>query len=807
MRYQTEKLFEFISFWLYRNPIKALLSAFLFIGVLVSQVPSVTIDTTTEALLHKDDPILMEYNRFRDQFGREELIIIAIESAEIFEHSFLNQLKSFHTELENEVPYLKQITSLINVRYTHTEEDALIVEDLLGAWPDKPINLLELKQQVLNNPFYLDHIISKDGHVTAVVIETVATVNESLDEEQILAGFEEDILEDQRSLKSKRYFSEKENRKVVEAVNRVVNRYQSNRFHLTTSGGPVIIDAFNRTTLKDVRLFVVLSLLAVALFLGLFFRRMSGVILPLLIINAALFSTFGTMALFGVPIKLPTTIIPAFLSVVGVCDAVHILAIFFRHFELGKTKEDAITYAFGHSGFAIVLTSLTTIAGLLSFSLAEFSAIAEIGYFTAAGVMLALIYTIIMLPALIALTPLKPTRTKVQKHSFMDRILRSVAAFSAQRPRTIIMLSLGIFVIFLPAIFQLKFSYNVVEYFPDHMPYRPDLRYIDQELKGSLTLEIVLDTGRENGIHEPWVLNRIEEVQREIEKTTRADISVGKVISITGILKEIHQALNENDKAFYRIPQDRDVIAQEFLLFENSRADDLLRIVDSQFKKTRITVKTSWVDAVVCKDFIEDINYQLRNVFKDEVEITITGLIALLARTVSAAIYSMAKSYLVALMAITLMMILLMGGMKVGLLSMVPNLFPIIITMGLMGYMDIPLDITSLMIGSIALGIVVDDTVHFMYNFQKFYNRRGDPYYAVQKTLLGVGRALVITSLVLATGFFILMCSSLKNFLNFGLFTGLTVLIALLADFFLMPVLMIMVNPKRRTTDFIAKSS
>jgi predicted RND superfamily exporter protein len=184
-------------------------------------------------------------------------------------------------------------------------------------------------------------------------------------------------------------------------------------------------------------------------------------------------------------------------------------------------------------------------------------------------------------------------------------------------------------------------------------------------------------------------------------------------------------------------------------------------------------------------------------VFKDEVEATITGLLALLARTISAAIYSLAKSYLSAFLAITLMMILFMGNMKIGLLSMVPNLIPIIITMGFMGFMDIPLDITTLMIGSIALAIVVDDTVHFMYNFQKFYNRRGDPYYAVQKTLLGVGRALVITSLVLSTGFFILMCSSLKNLLNFGFFTGVTILIALLADFILVPAILILVNPKR----------
>jgi predicted RND superfamily exporter protein len=784
-----------------------LISAFLLLGVLVSQVPSVTVDTSSEALLHKDDPSLVEYNRFRDQFGRAELIYIAIESPEVFEESFLKRLKSVHSELENEVPYLKEITSLINARHIDANEDELIVEDLLVDWPEKPINLLELKQQVLNNPFYLNHIISEDGRVTGVVVETVATSGESLDEEQILAEFAEDISESQISPKPKHYFSEKENREVVEAVNRVVNRHNSDSFRITASGAPVIIDAFNRATLRDVRLFVVIALLAVAFFLWILFRRMSGLFLPMLIVNSSLFSVLGIFGSFGVPIKLTTSAIPAFLLVVGVCDAVHILAIFYRQFELGEKKEDAVAYAFGHSGLAIVLTSVTTIVGLLSFSFAELSAITDIGYFAAAGVMLALLYTIFMLPALLALTPLKRTRTIVQKHSFMDKVLHTVADFTTHQPRKIIIIGLGIFAVFFPAVFRLQFSHNVVEYFPDYMPYKSDLKYIDRKLKGTLSLEIVLDTGRENGIYEPWVLNRIEEFNRKVEKIHRDDISVGKVFSVTDILKEIHQAINENNEAFYRIPQHRDVISQEFLLFENSGADDLERVVDKQFKETRITIKTKWVDAMVCKNFILDINHQLQNLFKDKVDTSATGLLALLARTISAAIYSMTKSYIIAFLVITLLMILLMGDIKIGLLSMIPNLIPIIITMGLMGFMDVPLDINSLLIGSIALGVVVDDTVHFMYNFQKYYETGGDPYFAVQKTLLGVGRALLITSLVLSTGFFILTCSSLKHLLNFGFFTGICVLIALIADFFLLPALLIMVNTRRRVTGRIAKNS
>ena len=225
----------------------------------------------------------------------------------------------------------------------------------------------------------------------------------------------------------------------------------------------------------------------------------------------------------------------------------------------------------------------------------------------------------------------------------------------------------------------------------------------------------------------PEILNRIEVFGRQTEAFNQDGVAVGKVFSITDILKEIHQALNENDPAYYAIPQDRRVVAQELLLFENSGSDDLERIVDNQFSQTRITIKTPWVDAVVCKKFIDKIQQRLSDQFQDSASIHATGLMALLARAISAAIYSMTKSYLVAFVAITILMVVLIGNWKLGLVSMIPNFLPILTTMGIMGLLAIPLDINSLMIGSIAIGIVVDDTVHFIYNFQKYYQRTSKP--------------------------------------------------------------------------------
>ena len=797
----VEKWFENLGAWLYDNPLKVLLASCLLVGFFAYQIPSISIDTSSEALLKKGDPSLKEYNRFRDQFGRAELIVIGIQSTDIFSTDFLARLKFFHQELEKAIPYLREVTSLINVRRTHGDQDNLIVEDLLQNWPQDRSDLVRLKSTVMSNSFYLSYLISEDANMTAVIIETEATVGGTFDEDAvILAEFEPAGSGAESDAAASHYFSEKENREVVSTINRVVARHDGPDFRIVVSGGPVVVNAFNDATMQDIQRCIWLSLISVALFLGILFRRWSGVILPMIIIIAALVSSMGIMSLTRVPIKITTTVIPAFLLSVGVCDSVHILAIFFRHLDRGRKKRDAMAKAFGHSGIPIVMTSLTTTAGVLSFLFADLQAIAEIGIFAAAGVVLALVFSILLMPPLMALTPINPKNKDSDRILSMDRLLKAVATFAYSKRKKILLISILIFMVFFPSVFLLKFSHNIVRYFPEGSPYRQDLNTIDTHLKGSITLELVLDTQRENGLHDPDILNRIETFSLQVKNHRSDDISVGKVFSVTDILKEIHQALNENNPDYYHIPQEKTLVAQELLLFENSGSDDLERLVDSQFQKARITVKTPWVDAVVCKGFIDMIQYQLAGQFPESMSLHATGLMALLARAISAAIYSMAKSYLVAFIAITLLMFILIGRINLGLVSMIPNLLPIITTMGIMGLLTIPLDINSLMIGSIAIGIVVDDTVHFMYNFQKYYKRTLDPEIAIRETLLGAGRALLITSLVLCTGFFILMAASLNHLVNFGFFTGITILIALVADFLLLPVIMITMHPRQQDT-------
>jgi predicted RND superfamily exporter protein len=288
------------------------------------------------------------------------------------------------------------------------------------------------------------------------------------------------------------------------------------------------------------------------------------------------------------------------------------------------------------------------------------------------------------------------------------------------------------------------------------------------------------------------LIHRIEAIKTD-------EFYVGKVISIIDIVKETHQALHGNDKSYYSIPDDRATVAQELLLFENSRPEEIEKIADSLFRETRITLKTKWSDSVIYERYVKQLKQMFDEAFKGEAEVTVTGLAALLARTIPAALHSMAKSYIIAFVVISILMLLLVGNVKLGLLSMCPNLLPIFMVMGLISLCGIPLDINSLFIGSIAIGLVVDDTIHFVYNFRKYLDETGSPQSAIRETFLGTGRALLMTSIILSMHFFVLLSASLKHSSNFGLFTGIVIIFALLSDFLLAPALLLLATKNKPT--------
>ena len=326
---------------------------------------------------------------------------------------------------------------------------------------------------------------------------------------------------------------------------------------------------------------------------------------------------------------------------------------------------------------------------------------------------------------------------------------------------------------------QLRFTNDVMSWLPSQDPLRLATRLIDEELKGSMTLEVMVDTRRENGVKSPSFLLGLEELRR-------------RTISIADVVKEIHQALNENRPEYYAVPEDANLVAQELLLFENTGSDDLEDVVDTRFSLARFSVKVPYVDPMEYDGFIQEVESEFRDVLGASVGIATTGFMGMMGQTLRHLIYGLARSYGLALLISTPLMVLLLGDLRTGLASMVPNLSPILLTLGLMGWLGVTIDMFTMMIGSVAIGLVVDDTIHFMYGFRRYYRASGDARRAVRETLETTGQALLFTSLVLSLGFGIFTLSQMQNLFYFGLFTSFAIASAFVLDILVSPALMVL---------------
>lgn len=764
---------------------------------LASQLPKIGVETAVETFLADDDPARIAYDEFREQFGREDIIIVAIEPPDVFDLEFLRKLRRFHDEIEDTVPYVDDVQSLMNARSTYGLEDELVVEDLLEDFPETPAAVERVRARVMSTPMYINNLISEDATVTSLVItlQLYTSLEEEIDDEAILAGAG-DASDDGEEIG---FLSGAEISEALGSVLEIIDRYRADDFKMHVAGAPAIQQAIASSMARDLPRFIALMLMTIAVALFILFRRASGVLLPLLVVVLSLISTMGAFAASGLMLAPPTQVLPTFLLSVGTGAAVHILKIFYLQFDAGDTADDAIAYAVRHSGMPVIMTSLTTAGGLLSFLAAGLNPIVHLGIFAPIGIMLALVYCMVLLPAVLHVLPLRRRSTggANAEPTFIERSIVQIGDFSVMNPWPIIGATVAVITVSLFGVARLNFTQDVMSWLSPDDPLNEATEIIDGKLKGSITLELVADTGVENGVKDPVFLKSLDALGRRAVDMRRGEaLSVGKTVAISDVVKEIHQALNANQKQFYAIPDDPALASQELLLFENTGSDDLEDVVDSQFQFARLTLKVPYADPLQYNIFIQDITEESRKILGDDVGIVVTGFMGMMGQTIHRVMSGMARSYGLALMIITPLMILLIGNLRGGLVSMVPNLTPIILTLGIMGWVGITIDMFTMMIGSIAIGLAVDDTIHLIHGFRRDFAACGDARLAIKQTLETTGRALLVTSVVLASGFMVFVLSDMQNLFYFGVLTSFTIASAFIIDILVTPALLVLVTPK-----------
>jgi hypothetical protein len=790
-RARIEVAFEAWGHRVVRSPWAFLIVMLLLTIGLGSQLTQLRVDNSEEAFLHEDDPERQRYDRFREIFGRDDRVAVVVRTPEVFDLETLERLRALHRAIEEEVPFVEEVTSLVNARHTRGEGDRLVVEELLEPWPASGSELDTMRARVMDHPLYVGMLISKSREYTVLSVKpfTYSTLDDQ--EEELAAGFEED----RTSGVTPEYLTEQETRELAAALRVVVERFEAPGFQIWATGGPIFEEGLTNTLQRDVAVFLPLSIVIIVSLLFLLFRRVSGMLIPLTVVLSALVSSMGLMALLDIPFSITLNILPPFLLVVGVADSVHLLVIFYQQYAAGASRADAIAAALGHSGLAVVMTSLTTAAGLSSFRVAELAPIAQLGLIAPVGVLLAMVYSLVLLPALLAVVPLgaAPVTSGEPWVRSVGNVLARFGGLAARHPVAVVCGAALLVLVGLDGVSRVRFSHDGLRWFPENDPLRIAAELVDRELGGASGLEIVVDTGVQNGLSDPETMNRIERAMRYAETLEVGGRRVEKTLSLVDIVKETHRALNENQSDYYAIPQDRRLLAQELLLFENSGADDMDDFADEQLSRARVSVRTGWVDAMLYPEFLDRTKAGIVDIIGEGATVEFTGGAVLFTRVFRGVILTMARSYVFALLIITPMLVLLVGDLRRGLAAMVPNLFPIYLVLAFMGWAGIPLDASTLLIGGILLGLVVDDTIHFMHRFNRYLEDTGDPELAVRRTLSTTGTALLFTTLIISLGFGVFWFSYLNNTFWFGLLASFSAVIAFTADIVLGPALMVLV--------------
>jgi len=841
-------LLDKINLFFEQIPDKMRKRKFIVLGILailtvvaVLGAGRVRVDMSMESFFKEGEPVKQAYDRFRVSFGSDEIVYVVYKAqdGDVFSEQSLNTIRGIQEELINyrfnlqpgetsPLEHITEVKTLINVKYMDTQEDTLISREFIGEnIPQDTQEREHIRKQALAQPDYPLLYFSEDSKYGGFIVKTdfgttlewedeagkAGQVGGLDDEESLSLDEEEDVaesvllVEDNAPPKFKPT-SMDEYSLFVDALEAVIHKPEyTSVLSFYPVGKPVQMAFSYKAMASEMGMIMGSLLLLVFLMLWLLFRSLSAVIWPVVIIIVSLIWVFGIVGWTGVVMNAMLEIIVFLVLVVGVADSVHILSgyLFFRNHNI--PHKDALRSVFKKSGLACFLTSLTTAIGLTALIFVPIVSIRDFGIFAAIGVFIAFLLTILLLPIMLDLwNPISKKRARriaeseAQLH-ILQKLLRKIELFSYNRPKTVFILSLVIAIVLVIGALNIQVDTNSIEAIKERAPIRKAYSLVDQFMGGTGGFEVLIDTGSIDGMKDPQVLQAMETLQRRIE--AQHDKYVVKTVSLVNVTKDSYKALNEGREDMYVLPQDPDVLAQTLFLFNNANPKDRRQLVSDDYRIGRISATTKNVGSKIGLGLMENVDGLISELFAPlkgnypDLDVTVTGQIPLSNRLSDYISWSQIKSFGITLVVISILLLIVLGSMRIGVIAIIPNLFPILAIFGLMGYLKIPLEIHLLLVAPITIGIAVDDTIHFLTHYRLEMKQNDNIQEAIRNTFREVGQAIVFTSLILSIGFLSYLLSVSMGFVYFGIFSGIAMLVALLADLFLLPAMLVLFRSRK----------
>ena len=810
-----------------------------------------TFDTSMDSFAETGSTAQQTLDEYRDEFGRDGLYVVVIEG-DVFSSTFLQRLRALHRDivgLNLDLPSLAapvgdapnaevgptksnssdqrsefafddededdgfdtadafendavtdetassfnvgnvalDVTSLINARRTYRDGmGTLVVGKLTEPWPRGQQAIEKIRRIAMADRSLVGRILGSAGQHTLIALKTPVV-------------------------------TEKDSAAIYEEVARVAKTHNAPGFKTLVGGTPALNASLNALLMTDLSRMLVLSVIIMLVILIYLFRHPLAVIGPLYVVFFSAVTMAGTLAWLDVALTMMSNILPAFLFCVGIGHSVHLVSVYRdTRSKLdvadGTPAHEAVIAALATTGIPIFFTSITTMVGLLSFGFASIQAIKEMGYAGAFAVGIAFVASVTILPALLSFH--RRGNMGIRKRDgrdFIDRFLDVCIAASGTltddgmgkepivarvRRRRLVAVNIALAITMIVSAAQLRVWHNPLSWIPEEESIRQAFDTIDEHVGGTANVQLLIKgkrgQGLGTGMRDLETLQALEKIETEIKSYDHPVEGkiMGTSISVLDVVKESNRALKSGTPKDYRLPEDDRGVADMLFMFENAGPDQISQLASRDLNTSHMTVQIKWLEASQFRTLTPFIDKSIAAHVPDGVEIKPTGAVYTLVNTIGNLIWDLLSSFGLAFVVITILMMVLLRGLKIGLIAMVPNLMPVVVIMGVMHLTGIPIDMNNILIASISIGLAVDDTIHLLHHFRVNHLETNNVEVSIRRAMSHSGRAMVSTTLILMLGFFVYMGAEMENIQRFGLLIGLTALFALLIDLFFAPALL-----------------
>ena len=854
--------------------ILALLST-IFMGFGASRF---VLDTSFDVWFSESDPAIEALDEFRDQFGSDDGLFIVYEAkdGDVFSNKSLKLISEITEVLDNyqqisddvwlekyglstdvveSLTHIKRVQSLSNIRIQKNEDDVLSSPRLVPKKIPSDIKKLnEISAEADEQPSLLLFMFSKDHRYGAISINTdfgaIPVVQGSDDETSLFSDddWSDDFdasVDDGAVIQRVEYQPDEPALYMpfMKAITAITEQPKmTEHFNFYPIGNSAMI-ALAMDTMIQAAFLLVGMVVIINLLLWTLFRSASAVVLPQLAIGLSILFVIGGLSWLNLASTTLIALTVMLVIAVGVADCVHVMSsyLFFR--RDGEEHDEALSKAYGKTGVPILLTTITTMAGMSSLAATGMPMFVQFGLSSAAGVFFAFLYTIYLLPVLLnywhpmqvkkisqsdknrkssikalalfmkskVLSVLcffaKPLMRGAKKvglvwlfsAEWLQPLLDKIPAFVERFRYLVAIIFFGGFIVCLYGATQVKIDSNLVELYSDDVPIGQAYDIVDENMMGTGNMVIVVDTASSDGIMDPDVLNSMDRLQNKIE-ASYSDYII-RTNSLADLVKDTH-AIMQSSEEFRTIPDSQIAVSQLLYLFNSSNPEERRALVSDDYSKSHISVQLRNAGSNEYKDFFKEIQKDINSEFNKltasypEIKVQITGSFALMMRLADDISKNQFKSLAIAAVVISLLLMLTLGSLQAGVMSIIPNLIPATLAFGLMGLLGIPLDTDTLMIAPLIIGIAVDDTIHFISHYRMSLAQNHNMKFALVETIKEVGQAVTFTTLILGCGFFMLIFSDYLGLAKIGGFGSLAIFVALLCDLLFFPALIMIFKPK-----------